>query len=395
MRMRFGGPGGRTATHLAPSAKGLLLMNRYGRYMPAATIAALVAFSFSPFVQAEVLSVSGEAQVRTTQFLGLLPLQTDFGQEIVPTTKPQLPAVGRARLDRLFSSAEVTSSAQGVAIVYEPNVSGQGNPSDVGIDIGAFTDQADTTTSWIAMTTARAKRTLRFSAAEVGVTPGITEGRARGRLLLSGVIILASENPTADLSGAEVSFVFQLDRVQSGRPKLTPVSGEIALVGGPNGTTSVERRNGVLAGVSLPVFDLNAAIPEVALVKAVSFPGIEFQYEYDMTVDSPFDLELIVSAKVINKPGGIGGLAVFGTPQESLSAIFSRVKQDDSGERLAAAINKEVDTTGQAYLATHNAAANFIPACGAAGASAVPMMALGLTGFIAGHRRVRRAVRLR
>lgn len=337
--------------------------------------------------RAAVNSISGEAQVKVTQFVGPNAVQTDFSIETVPQTRPEPPAVARARIDRLLSSNEVIAAGQGVAIMFPPNLSGVGNPSDVGLDIGAFTDGQDTSTRWESTATVRQTRSLTLSPSEAGAQFGFGDGRTRSRVLLSGAMLVTAENLGRDLSGVEISFTFSVVRRQAGRDDTTPLAGEIALVGGPNGTVEVGRRVGAFNNVVIPVIDLNAVVPDAPLTKAIVFAGTEFPYEYDFSLNQPFELELLVTATVRTIPGGVGGLATFGTPPEGLGSVLDRVKKNDSGQRMIAAVNERVDTTGEAYVNQPVPLPGFGGLCGSGSAGLLPLMVVG--GACAGRFRLR------
>ncbi len=339
---------------------------------------------------AGVTGVSGESQVRVTQFHNGAVVQSDFSVEVVPLTKPEPPAIARGRLDRLLSTNEAIAAGQGVAIMYPPNLSGSGNPNDVGIDVGAFTDGVDKSTSWISTGTVKQTRSMLVSPGEIGQQPGTFAARVRNRLLLSGIMVISSENTSRDLTGVDVHFAFNLFRRQSGRETTTALAGEIALVGGPNGTVTVERRAGALGNIVIPVVDLNAAIPDLPLFKAIVFDGVDLPYEYDMSLNQPYELELAVTATVVTIPDGVGALATFGTPAEGLASIFERVKKDDSGQRLTAAINQRVDTTGITYVNNPVPFPGLTSMCGAVGAPLLSVMLVG--GWVSAARGRRRTL---
>lgn len=360
------------------------------RPFAASCLVALTVMLSAHAALAVVNSVNGEAQVRVTQFLGASPVQTDFSIETIPQTRPDPPAIARGRIDRLISANEVIAAGQGVAIMFAPNLSGVGNPSDVGLDIGAFTDGQDTSTSWVSTATVRQTRSLTITPDEIGQQFGGGTGRTRSRVLLSGAMLMTSENMNRDLTGVDISFKFSVMRRQGGRDDTTPLVGEIALVGGPNGSVDVSRRTGAFNNVTIPVIDLNAVVPEAPLTKAIVFAATEFPYEYDFTLNQPFDLELVVTATVATIPGGVGGLATFGTPPEGLGSVLDRVKKNDSGQRMIAAVNEQVDTTGEAYVNQPVPFPGFGGLCGSGSVGLLPLMIVGGTCAIRAGRRLRR-----
>jgi len=352
-------------------------------------IFAAVAGTASVPAHAGVTGVAGQATTQVTQFLGPVPVQSDFGLEIIPLTKSEPPLLARARVDRLINPEEVSAAGQGLAVLFAPNLSGIGNPSDIGIDVGAFTDDTDLLTNWVSSASVQSKRTLVLTPGEIGQQPGIGSGRARSRVLLSGIMMLTSSNPARDMSNAEVALALNLIRTQDGRAPQTVLAGEVALVGGPNGAITVERRTGVFANIVLPVIDFGQAVPDTPLVRAILFTGVDLPFEYDMTLNQPFNLDLSVTASVKTTPAGVGGLAVFGTPQEGLTAIFNRIKKDDRGAKLAEAIAARVDTTGQLYVQNPNPFALLLPSCGAMTAVPLAMTCAGFAALVGVRRRSR------
>jgi hypothetical protein len=158
------------------------------------------------------------------------------------------------------------------------------------------------------------------------------------------------------------------------------------MVGGPNGTIAFPARGGALNTVDVPVADFPLG-DEFPLVRAVIFQGVQFPYEYDMTVGDSFDLELNVAAKVTSTPGGVGAWALFGLPQDEIASIVDRVKKDDRGQRLTRMLAEHVDTTGAAYADAPTT--SFLPACGVMGFELVGLMAVA-GGFAAVQRGRRR-----
>ncbi len=334
----------------------------------------------------EVTDVRGSARCRVDQFVNGLLIQTDFGQEIIPLTKGAPPAVARARLDHLNSALEVSAAGQGVAVMYEPNLSG--NPNDAGLSIGGFSD--DTATSWTVEGGVTTTRTIVLSQADIGGQPGLgSGGRARSQLLLSGFLILFAQDPTADLTGNEVSFSFSITRRQAGRNTTTPLSGDMTMAGGANGTIVFPRRAGALDTINIPVADFPLG-DEFPLVRAVIFQGVQFPYEYDIATGTPFELELNTAAKVKTTPGGVGAWALFGLPQDEIASIVNKVKKDDRGDRLTQMLAQHVDTTGVAYL--NNPVTALFPTCGVMGIEVVGMMAVacGFAAVQTGRRRRQR-----
>ena len=364
------------------------MLRRKSKWAASCLFAAMTGIFPAP-IFAGVIGVAGQATTQVTQFFGPVPVQSDFGLEVIPLTRAEPPLIVRARVDRLINPDEVVAAGQGVAILYAPNLTGIGNPSDIGIDVGAFTDDDDLVTHWVSSATVQSKRSLNLSAGEVGQQPGISTGRARSRVLLSGIMMLTATDPTRDMSAAEVTLALNLIRTQQGRPPPTTVAGEVALVGGPNGQITVQRRTGVFANITLPVVDFGQAVPDTPLVRAIIFSGVEFPFEYDMTLNQPFDLDLSVTATVRTTPAGVGGLAVFGTPQEGLTEIFNRIKKDDRGAKLAEAIAARVDTTGQAYVNAPNPLALLLPSCGTASAVSMTMLCVGFVALTGARRRFR------
>ncbi len=325
----------------------------------------------------EILEITGVAEGRVIQFVGAIPVQTDFGQEIVPLTKATPPAVARARLDRHINTADISAAGQVVAVLDAPSFGAFETVNDVGLEVGAFSD--DTVTGWFADGTVKEKRILTLSAADVGNRIGLgNTGQARSRLLLSGAMVLTAENPSGDLTGTEVSFAFNLIRRQSGRLETTPLAGSVALVGGTTGSVSVANRTGALDAITLPIVDFSDSIPEFPLVRAILFTGVSLEFEYDFTVGQPFELELSATAQVKTAPGGIGATAVFGLPQDGFAAVLERVKKDDRGARLAAVIAQSVDTTGAAYVGGGLfSLTGLLPMCGATGMGMSWMLLVG------------------
>jgi hypothetical protein len=182
------------------------------------------------------------------------------------------------------------------------------------------------------------------------------------------MLVLAG-SATQDLSDVEVRLRIQVTQHTSNDQLIEVLGGEIALVGGPDGSIDVVRGPGAFAGISPQVVDMAEVIPALPLVRAVVFTGLQLPYEYEAVAGEPFDLELSVQTLIQATPGGTGAAATFGTPQEGLASVLQRVKQSDMGQQLTAALAEKVDTTGVAYAEGNGdwASASSLPMCGMMG----------------------------
>lgn len=274
--------------------------------------------------------------------------QSDFSQESVPSGAGGLPVTALAKLDGRTTDGLVTGGA-GVFSVFNPaSLTGLAIPSDVGLDIGVFSDHP--ASAWFAQGRVTETRSVVLSAAELG--PAFMDGtpaRVRSRVILAGILMLTAFDPLDDLTGVEVNMHFSVTQHGTSAGSTVLISGEAMLRGGPNGTVEVIR-TGELSNMFLPIIDLPGPITDLPFEKAMIFPGLTFPYEYDVVAGEPFELELLFGADIRTSPGGIAATAVFGLPPVELPAVFAGVQRDDLGTRLATAITDRVDTTGVAYV---------------------------------------------
>jgi hypothetical protein len=336
--------------------------------------------------QGEVIGITGSSATTVIQFDGILPVQSDFSNVIIPLTKAEPPAISIAQVER-FDDEKMTASGAGLALFEEPNLAAGGIPNDVGMDLAAFAE--DDTTSWFLRGEASETRTIIIGAADAGSDMlsfgGVNRGRSR--VILSGVMFVTSQDSTRDLTGAEVKLQVRVERRQFNNQPAEVVNGEVVLSGGPNGSVTVSRADGSFSGAFLPVIDFTDAVPELPLVQALLFAGHELAFEYDFDVGVPFELQLTVVSEIRTIPGGVGASAVFGLPQTNLSEVMLKVAKDDRGARLSAAIADRVDTTGAAYQ--NNSPGFLFPSlCGATGAemAAAAFFFLGMIGLRTGRR---------
>lgn len=343
-------------------------------------------------VRAEVLNVTGSAQSSILQFFGPLPIQTDFAREAVPQTQASPPIAARSSLDRLNSDGTTSASAQAISLLDKPVFSGGQTPNDAGLDLSAFSD--DDVTGWRIEGIVNETRRVRVTAADIG---GIGEGgppsRVRSRVLLTGVMLIASLRAGTDLTGVEVNLTFSVSQRRADQRAVTLISGDVALAGGPNGTVSIVRQAGALANVNFPIVDFTNPDTNVSLAKAILFTGLSLPYEYDIALNEEFDLDLAVQSQVITKPGGVGASSTFGVPQDAIGVVFERVKSDSRGRALANAVSQQVDTTGASYL---NGSSPFpaLPFCGLLGIESAGLAALAMmVPFVRSYRmrRMRRS----
>ncbi len=357
------------------------MRNLFGRSLVVGLSAALVA---ATPIQAEITEITGSASANVVEFVDGVEVQSDFNQNIVPLTTPQPPATAIAKLDRLSQAHELTASAQVLAILDDPNRAGLANPNDVGLDLGAFSNNL--TSSWFAEGTVDETRTIVFSPAEAGGLSLGADAVAASRIVLSGVLIITAEDMTKDLTGTEVTFNISLSKRQQDEPAQSLIEGQLVFTGGPNGQANITSATGVFAGAFLPIIDFLGELDGLPNVRAIPIAGMQMPYEYPYIVGTPFDLDLTVSSQVRTTPDGVGAAAVFGLPPDGLASILSRVKKDDRGTQLANRIAQEVDTTGAAYVGAPTAPLLF-PFCGALGVETIGALLVGVAFITTARRR--------
>ncbi len=300
-------------------------------------------------VLAEVKDISGTATATIIQFNGIIEVQRDFSQEVVPVTRTTPPAVARARLDRLLQDGNVTAAGQAVAVLDAPDLFGFSGPNDAGLDLGAFSD--DSFTSWFVEGTVTENRAIVIGPGEISgdFVPG-EPTLASSRVVLSGVMLITSLDPSHNLTGTEVSLLVRVTRREEDVDPAVVLEGGIKLRGGPAGSVEVEDVTGAFEGKAPPLIDFSDLPLDLPLARAILFAGLELPYEYEFVAEHPFDLELLVESQILTPPNGTGAAAVFGLPQDGFAAVFQRVKEDDRGRQLADEIARHVDTTGVAYV---------------------------------------------
>ncbi len=320
---------------------------------------------------AEILDISGTATATIIQYNGFLEVQRDFSQEAVPLTRTAPPAVARARLDRLQQDGGITAAGQAVAVLDAPNLFGLGSPNDVGLDLGAFSD--DSFTSWFVEGAVTERRNINISPGEISgdYVPG-ERTTASSKVVLSGVMVITSLDRNQDLTGAEVSLLVRVTQREEDEDPLIVLEGAVDLEGGPGGSIEVGSATGVFEGNTPLIVDFSDLPVNLPLARAILFTGLVLPYEYEFMADHPFDLELQVESQILVPPNGTGAAAVFGLPQDGFAAVFSRVKEDDRGRQLADEIARHVDTTGAAYVGAPVAPLlpPLFPLCGGLGVEA-------------------------
>jgi hypothetical protein len=332
-------------------------------------------------VRGEVTSITGSVTALVVQYNGIIEIQRDFSQENVPQTNPNPPATARARLDHMLEDGTIPAAGQIVSLLAQPNLTGLGSLNDAGLDLGAYAD--DASTSWVVQGTVTERRTLVLGVSDLGGDARFSNrGRAKSKVVLSGAMMIMASDGTKDLSEVEVRLRVRVTQYSPNSDPLDLLGGSLALVGGPNGSIEVTRGPGAMADVSPLMVDLAEIVPGMPLVRAGLLAGVELPYEYEAIAGEAFDLEMSVETLVQTTPGGTGGAATFGMPQEGLPSLFQRVKQSDLGQRLADAIAERVDTTGTAYAQGSGAStvvsASPFPVCGVMGletAAVMPMLA--------------------
>lgn len=349
---------------------------------------------------ADVLDVTGEATAQVIQLYQGAQVQTDFSRDAVPTITNVLPAVAEALLQETTTENDTLALGRVRSILLEPNLSGVGNPSDVGIDLGAFAD--DNSTSWQINGQVTETRTIVITPREAGVNMRVgSQETFRSRILLSGIMLISSQSEATDLSGALVNLrvaVVQRFPDEEDREPVSVLSGSVSLAGGTNGTAHVGLAGGCFEGLSLPIVEFPSVLPELPVVRALIFTGLQLPYEYNAVVGRSFVLELLVTVDLATVPGGMGAGAAFGLPPEGLASVFSKTKGMEAvGPQLTAMIAEKVDTTGKAYAEAEQAttsAFSLLPACGVSVPFAAAVTAVCLIGTNVRRRRPKLARRL-
>jgi hypothetical protein len=363
------------------------MRNRFGRSLAVGLTAALAA-AVAPPAQAEITDIAGSASATVVEFVGGAEVQRDFAQNIVPLTTPEPPATATAKLDRLSPTNELTAAGSVIAVFDNPNLAGLTNPNDVGLDLGAFSDNE--TSSWFVEGTVNETRTIVFSPAEAGTGHNLGDSAvAQSRIVLSGVLIITAEDMAKDLTGTEIRFNLSLSKRQQDELAQSLLEGELVFSGGPDGVADISSATGVFAGAFLPILNFLGELDGLPNVQAIPIAGMQLPYEYPYIVGQPFDLDLTVSSQLRTTPNGVGVAAVFGLPQDGLASILSRVKKDDRGRQLADRIAQHVDTTGAAYVGAP-AAPWLFPFCGALGAETIGALIAGAAMMTTATRRRRR-----
>ncbi|HWL93864.1 MAG TPA: hypothetical protein VNT79_10045 [Phycisphaerae bacterium] len=327
---------------------------------------------------AEIRNITGSSSATVIQFEGVVPVQSDFAQVLIPFTQAEPPALSAAQVDRIGKAGDTTAAGSVLSVFTEPNFSATAPPNDVGIDLAGFAD--DDVTSWFLKGEASETRTIAIEGAEAAggdlLLGATASDRGQSRVILSGVMFISSRDVSRDLTGAEVKLRVGVQRREFGKLPSDLVAGDLVLAGGPNGEVTVSRSDGSFAGVFMPVIDFSGTVTELPLVRAILFAGLELPYEYDFEVGVPFELELTVTAEARTIPGGVGASAVFGLPQLNLPEVMLKVAKDDRGTQLASAIAQRVDTTGATY---QNGGGPFLPGiCGAMGIETLWLAFAGL-----------------
>jgi len=363
-------------------------VSAYSQFRHATIPALLVAICAAGQAHAAVLSITGSASARVVLFGSDIPTESDFSENSVPGTVPTPPAVANARIDYFDESGNLTAGGTALSVFENPNLSGFGNPNDVGFDLSCFTD--DDAATWLVQGSASETRVIVLDApTNTGGIPTGGTSTATSNLVISGVLVITSLNPELDLTGVEATFDISVTQRTSTSETIEVAAGSLVMGGGPGGTVMIQEATGVLAPVAPPVIDFSGLVVTLPVVNAVIFAGTQIPYTYEFVPGEEFELELNVNSQVRNIPGGTGAAAIFGLPQDGFGDLLARVKEDDRGRELEAIIAQQVDTTGAAYVNSRPGLPFLFPFCGALGFEAA-LGLLAISGGLCLRRRSRR-----
>jgi len=353
------------------------------------TILALVVAVFAANqTHAAILSITGNASARVVLYGNGVPTESDFSENSVPGTVPTPPAVATARVDFFDENGDLSAGGTALSLFENPNLSGFGNPNDVGFDLSCFTD--DDQATWLVQGSASETRLIVLDApANTGGVPTGGMATATSNIVISGVLVITSLNPDLDLTGVEATFNISVIQRTSDDETVEVAAGSLVMGGGPGGTVSIREATGVLAPIAPPVIDFSGLVVSLPVVNAVIFAGTQIPYSYQFVPGEEFELELNVSSQVRNIPGGTGAAATFGLPQDGFGDLLASVKEDDRGHELEAIIAEQVDTTGAAYVNNGPGLPFLFPFCGAMGIEAAIGL-LAVSGGLVVRRRHRR-----
>lgn len=303
----------------------------------------------APVAVAEVVEITGKTTARVTQIQGGSQIQTDYAEQTLPGTATNLPLLSSAHIQTTNESSDVVTSAQCVSLLADPRVGNAVPPNDVGLDIGAYA--VDGQTSYEVVGNAVETRRIRITPSEVALNAGETV-RIRSLFALAGAFIVVADDADADLTGLEIEAIFSITQKRPNQEPQTRLAGRATWTGGPNATLTLTG-SGVINPTMLGSVDLLSPFPDlgvsgVQIARLLPFPVLSFAYEYDVVVDEEFVLELVFGAHVMTVPRNVGVAAVFGLPQRAFNESLREVRGDDGlGEALSNAVATYVDTTGQ------------------------------------------------
>ena len=285
---------------------------------------------------AEILSIRGVCVVELRQ--AQLGTETDFIRvtETFPTTDTQLPIIA---FGQLFDAVEPDAAAAAAgAQLADPILSSEANPRETAIDVALNSLVANNNHIVDAQVTET--REIRFSANELGFGSAAGDQETlTGRLFIDGVLGVFAERESAILDDVRVTLNVEVIQ-RRGDTAVTVFSGSVGLHGG------TETGIGAVPGGSFPTgqlstSDLSAVTTDLGIIQVLIIPGIQIDYEYDVTVGETFELETIMRVTGANAPGESGIVAGIGNSLDQLSNILALSETPATVAKVVNAVTRE------------------------------------------------------
>lgn len=334
-------------------------------------------------VSAEIISLSGFAQARITEYFNSEQRESDEVTGAYPETVAVLPIQVVARLvspEALAGDLTEEAAASVGAQFADPRTVTTPNPEEFAINLALHGISPHI--HYTAHAVTRETRGVKYSAGELGIfSREGDEVTLTGRLFIDGVLTLFSTATNRDLTGAYVRLNIRvIQRVEEGEDQ-TAFTGSVELRGTAEGAVEVSAE-GDFPTNRLILSDLSVLMPRFDVFRVLVMPNLTINYNFVAVVGQEFTLEASVEIEAANLPDEVGAAAILGTPTDSLTKVIDLTLDTQTADEFVSKLNAErANPSGESAFPTAGGWP-FLPVCGLLGfESALGLIALaGMRG---------------
>jgi len=286
--------------------------------------------------QAVVETIDATVSAEVREFLGSDVINSDSAIESLGETTSNLPLM----VEAILQQTSTAHTGAGVKTVFsDPRTTLSPDPNEFGIAVVGCSTNDDV--AYVAVGSASETRNVIFTADEMGASEG-TALTANSYFYLDGLLLIWSEQGSADLTGTSASMSLSVEQRRPGDDRGTTVlQASLSLAGPSSGGMNVPlggdvtfTASGDLCSENVIQMDISDLLPELGIVQLVIIPDIAIPYPYAAAVAEPFTLRARIEGEAHNRPQ-TGAAVMLGVSLDELSDMIDNLTgQSEVGAEL-------------------------------------------------------------